>query len=275
MRPQDLHTHSLYDDGKATLEQMVRAALDKKLSAIGLSGHSPIQIGDGWTMTPDAMSEYLSEGRRLQAAYRDKIDVFLGIEYDLCSALDLSVFDYVIGSAHSIVTPQGEFPVDESSEIAKNGVDRFFGGDADWAAEAYFAQYDLLAGNPEVDIVGHFDLLTKYDEKTGLYDANSPRFLDAACGAMETLVRAEKIFELNSGAISRGYRTSPYPSERLLRRLNELGGKICLNSDAHSTGGVGFFFPEMLSIARNCGFRELWQLGEDGFHPVPISEIEA
>ncbi len=43
MRLQDLHTHSLFDDGKASLEAMVCAAVDRGLDAIGLSGHSPIE----------------------------------------------------------------------------------------------------------------------------------------------------------------------------------------------------------------------------------------
>ena len=274
MRLQDLHTHSLFDDGTASLEDMVRAAIGKGLSGIGLSGHSPIEPKDDWTMDPTALADYLAEVQCLKQVYGDQIDVFCGIEYDLCSDLDLSGFDFVIGSLHSITTPDGKFDVDNTARIAKKGVDRYFGGDADAAAEAYFAQYAAMAKNPDIDIVGHFDLLTKFDERASLYDAKSPRFLDAAFAAMELLVKAGKIFELNSGAISRGYRTAPYPSEPLLRRLRALNGKIILNSDAHSAEGIGYFFKEMLIYAENCGFSELYQLKNGSFSLVPISEIE-
>ena len=274
MRLQDLHTHSLYDDGSATPEQMVRAAVDKNLSAIGLSVHSPIEGQSEWTAQPEALPDFRAEAFRLREKYRDRITVYCGIEYDLRSALDLSEFDYVIGSLHATQTSAGSFDADNTAEIAKKGIETCFAGDADAAAEAYFAQYTAVAEDPEIDIVGHFDLLTKYDEKIGLYDAGSARYLDAAYAAMEQLVKAGKLFELNSGAISRGYRTSPYPARNLLRRLRELDGRILLSSDAHSADGVGFFFREMLEIAKNSGFKELWQLKKGRFVPVPISMIQ-
>ena len=273
MRLQDLHTHSVFDDGSATLEQMVRAAVKMGLSAIGLSCHSPIDNED-WTVPPAKMQDFLQESARLKEKYREKIRVYCGIEFDLCSKVTLSCFDYVIGSLHSTVTPAGSFYADYSAEIAKDGIDRFFAGDADAAAEAYFAQYRAAAENPAIDIVGHFDLITKFDEQGRIYDAESPRYQAAARAALRELVNAGKIFEINSGAISRGYRTDPYPARNLLDYLRSIGGKICLTSDAHSVKGVGYAFRQSLELAKDCGFRELWFLTEQGFSPVPISEIE-
>ena len=274
MRLQDLHTHSRFDDGSASLEQMVCAAIDRGLSAIGLSVHSPIEGEYDWTAKPGDLPRFIREAKRLRKAYCEQITVYCGIEYDLRSDVQLTVFDYVIGSMHSTVTPAGLFSVDYTAEIAEKGIRKYFSGDADAAAEAYFAQYSAIAKNPAVDIVGHFDLLTKFDERRCLYNAAGARFLDAAQSAMEELVRAGKIFEINSGAISRGYRTSPYPGETLLRRLRDLDGKILLSSDAHSTSGVGFFFEEMLKLSVNCGFESVYQLINGNFVPVPISEIE-
>ena len=273
MRLQDLHTHSVFDDGGATLEQMVRAAVKKGLSAIGLSCHSPIENED-WTVPETRMQDFLQESARLKEKYRDNIRVYCGVEYDLCSEIELSGFDYVIGSLHSTVTPKGSFYADYSAEIARDGIDRFFAGDADAAAEAYFAQYRAVAENPEIDIVGHFDLITKFDEQGRLYDAESPRYQAAARAAMRELVEAGKFFEINSGAMSRGYRTEPYPARDLLEYLRSIGGKICLTSDAHSVKGVGFAFRQSLELAKDCGFSELWFLTEQGFAPVPIKEIE-
>ena len=273
MRLQDLHTHSVYDDGKATLEQMVCAAVEKGLSAVGLSVHSPIEHED-WTVRSERMQDFLQESRFLKRKYRDRIAVYCGVEYDLRSVLDLSEFDYVIGSLHATVTPAGAFDTDNTAELARAGIDRFFGGDADAAAEAYFAQYRAMAENPEIDVVGHFDLLTKFDEQGRLYDDQSPRYLDAAHEAMRLLVNAGKIFEINTGAMSRGYRSDPYPAKHLLAYLRQIGGKICLNSDAHSPDGVGYAFGQSLELAKSSGFSALWFLTGDGFVPIPIPDIE-
>ena len=83
MRLQDLHTHSVFDDGSATLEQMVRAAVKMGLSAIGLSCHSPIDNED-WTVPASNMLDFLQESARLKEQYREKIRDFCGIEYALC-----------------------------------------------------------------------------------------------------------------------------------------------------------------------------------------------
>ncbi len=271
MRLQDLHTHSLLDDGKANLSQMVYAAMGKGLSAIGFSGHSPLD--EDWTMDASSLPKYLEEAKQLKEKNREKIEIFCGIEYDLRSQMDLSPFDYVIGSLHATVCPAGAFDADNTPALAKAGIDKYFDGDCDAAAEGFFAQYQAMADHPQIDIVGHFDILTKFDEQAGLYHANSPRYLQAACAAMETLVRAGKIFEVNSGAMSRGYRTAPYPAKRLLLSLREMHGKILLSSDAHSPEGIGYALEKSLALVKECGFTECWFLTETGFSPVPIREI--
>lgn len=274
MRLQDLHTHSLFDDGKNSLEEMVQAAIGKGFSAIGLSAHSPIENEHEWTMPKERLSEYLLETKRLKEAYRDQIKVFCGIEYDLRSSLDLSQFDYVIGSVHATVTPDGAFDADNTAQVAQDGLIRYFGGDADAAAKCYFSQYAQVAQTPKIDIVAHFDLLTKFNERIKLYDPDSSTYLQAALESMELLVKAEKIFEINSGAISRGYRTSPYPAKKLLSHLRSLNGRICLNSDSHSVEAIGYAFEHSLELAKECGFTELWLLTEHGFMPTAISELQ-
>lgn len=274
MRLQDLHTHSLFDDGKNSLEEMVQAAIGKGLSAIGLSGHSPIENEREWTMPKERLSEYLLEVKRLKEAYRDQIAVFCGIEYDMRSELELSQFDYVIGSLHATVTPDGTFDADNTPQIAQEGIARYFGCDSDMAAKCYFSQYAAMAQIPEIDIVGHFDLLTKYNEKVKIYNPDSSIYLNSAFEAMEVLVRAEKIFEINTGAISRGYRTGPYPAKKLLSHLRALNGRICLNSDSHSAKAIGCAFEQSLELAKECGFTELWLLTEQGFMPMSISELQ-
>ena len=127
-----------------------------------------------------------------------------------------------------------------------------------------------LAEIGEVDIVGHFDLLTKFDEPECIYDVHSARYRDAARFAMERLVNAGKIFEINTGAVSRGYRTTFYPSEDLLRDLFSLGGKICLSSDSHSVKTLGFQRDKAKACAVAAGFNVVWEWNGTDFEPVAL-----
>ena len=47
---QNLHTHTLYCDGKDSVEEMVRAAIDKGFTTLGFSGHGNCRRIDQYSM---------------------------------------------------------------------------------------------------------------------------------------------------------------------------------------------------------------------------------
>lgn len=270
MMRQSLHTHCTFDDGAATPEEMVRAALDAGLDAVGLSLHSPIPGEEDWCALPEKIPAFQDEMRRLAAAYRNEIAVYCGLEYDLCSKPDFSGFSYVIASVHELVVDGRRWSVDNTRAIAQQMLREAFDGDSDAAAQAYFAAVARIAALPEADIVGHFDLLTKFDEPEPLYHAEGLAYQTAALDAMERLVHAGKIFEINTGAVAKGYRTAFYPSAPLLCALREMGGKITISSDAHAADKIAFGFPQAEALARRCGFTELWQFNGRAFEPTEL-----
>jgi len=267
---QNLHTHTVFDDGKNTPAEMAQAALDAGLTSLGFSGHSPLPWQNDWAMTPEGMSAWLAAAEDAKRTFTGRLTVYSGLEWDAASSPDVRGFDYVIGSVHHVAVGGEVVSVDESPEITREAISRLYGGDAAAMAEAYFAAVRALADVPFVDIVGHFDLLTKFDEKHALFDETAPRYSDAAMGALEALARADKLFEVNTGAIARGWRTTPYPSVPLLRELKARGARVLVTSDAHSTSGIACAFPETEKLLREIGFRERWELTGQGFAPVPL-----
>lgn len=261
MIKQNLHCHTTYDDGRNTPEEMVLAAEKAGLSSLGISVHAYIP-GEDWTSTEESEKACIEEIYRLKEKYAGRIDVYCGLEYDVFGPKNFDSYEYFIGSGHVL---GDHLYADSSCENAKL-TQAHFGG-ADSTAERYFANCATLADIPEIDIVGHFDLLTKYDEQSHLYDPSSPRFRDAAYAAMEKLNAAGKIFEINTGAISRGYRTTPYPSPELLKHLHGLGGRLCICSDAHDAENVAGSFGMAEELAVSCGFKEYWVFDGEKFIP--------
>ena len=175
--------------------------------------------------------------------------------------------------------------VDWEKETMHWAIDRLYGGDSLALAEDYFASVAQFADDPACQIVGHFDLLTKFEEQVAengdvvgvdgrgngeirvpepLFDARHPRYLDAAGNAIFALAGAHKIFEINTGAMAKGYRTEPYPGGRLLELILQAGGRITVNSDCHAAGKLDYGFAEAFDLARGIGFTEYWVLGPDG-----------
>ena len=120
--------------------------------------------------------------------------------------------------------------------------------------EALDESADVIA-RTHADLIGHFDLITKYNEKNALFDEESPRYLDAAFSALDALLETGRPFEVNTGAISRGYRSRPYPALPLLRRIAQKGGRVVLSSDSHSAKTLCAHFAEATALCESVGLK--------------------
>jgi len=270
---QNLHTHTVFDDGKNTPKEMCAAALAAGLTSLGFSCHSVLPYDNDWSLAPERVPDYLAAVREAKNAFMGRLAVYSGIELDGISSHSVQDFDYVIGSLHHIQFG-GEYPsIDDTAAITRDILERYFGGDRDAMAAAYFAQYADLAADADVDVVGHFDLLSKFDETDGIFDPAAPAYRDSAMAALEALCGADKIFEVNTGAMAKGYRTAPYPSLFFLRELKARRARLIVSSDAHTADAVAFAFRKTEARLAALGFTELWEFDGRQFVPVPLSDI--
>ena len=229
----DLHVHSVYSDGKNTPEEIVAAAIALGLEEIAVTDHSYTWFDESYCIKKDAQNAYIDEISALKARYSDKIRILCGIEQDYYSEEPTDRFDFVVGSVHYIKCGEQFVEVDHLSE-ARECIAGYFGGDSDAYAEKYFSTLSDVCRRTGCDIIGHFDLITKFCERETLFDTESPRYIAAWKGAVDELLKYGKPFEINTGAISRGYRTSPYPSMAQIDYIKSHGGRLVLSSDAHS-----------------------------------------
>ena len=76
------HSHSLYCDGRASMEDFVRFALSEGFTSYGFSSHAPLPFSTAWTMEWDRMNDYQAEFHRIKEKYAGKIELYLGLEID-------------------------------------------------------------------------------------------------------------------------------------------------------------------------------------------------
>jgi histidinol-phosphatase (PHP family) len=103
-----------------------------------------------------------------------------------------------------------------------------------------------------------------------MFDALDARYVRGAMEAIQCAVERDLIIEINTGAMSRGYRTEPYPSRELLKEIHMRGGRILISSDCHRTEWIDFAFEQAAELARECGFREIWEWRNGGFVEVGL-----
>ena len=94
------------------------------------------------------------------------------------------------------------------------------------------------------DIIGHFDLVSKFIEVDPAFDVKHPRYVKAWQQAADELLKTGKPFEMNTGAMSRGYRTEPYPAKDIRDYIRAHGGKLIMSSDAHAKENITYGFKE-------------------------------
>ncbi len=264
MKKINLHGHSTYCDGANSIEQMILAAIDRGFDIFGFSGHSHLPFDDSWCMSVENTKEYIKEVRSLAAKYDNKISILCGVEQDYLSETPVEQYDYVIGSVHVIPKDGNYISVDYTPEHLIESIEKYYDGDALSFAEDYFQMIGDVYKKTKCHIIGHFDLLTKFNEKTPIFDTSHPRYVSAVDNALSKLLASDVIFEVNTGAISRGYRTTPYPAPDILKKIHEGGGKVIISSDTHSIESVDSGFEDALIYIKDCGFNKISAIDKNG-----------
>ena len=268
----NLHTHTTYCDGKHTPLEMAEAAYKKGFRSLGFSGHAYTPFDESYCMSEEATKAYQKEIRLLGDRFAGTLDIFLGIENDGAAPQGTEEYDFVIGSMHYIFVNGRYYGVDESPQILRQCIEEGFAGNSLRMTEAYYEALLAYVQTGKMDIVGHVDLIEKFNSHNAFFDSSSPTYRNIALGAIEEIAKSGKIVEVNTGAMARGYTKTPYPASFLIKRLVELKAPLILSADAHDKNGIDAYFKETLALLQALGVKELMELRKgEGFVGVPLS----
>jgi len=266
--PYNFHTHSTYCDGVTSLENMAAAACD-----LGFSGHLYID-GTSVSMSDEGIQAYKEDIAALQKTYAGRMNILCGAEADFWDNRDLSSFDYIIQSCHDFRFEGDDgyvyVPTDHTVDIVKDAVARYFGGDWYAANKHFFGLVAQIAKKDRVDIIGHFDYLTKYNGNGIFFDESDPRYVAAWQDALDALLPLGVPFEINTSGFYRGMRSCFYPAPPILKEIFRRGGSITFSGDVHDKNNLYKGFPEALAMAREIGFRQASIMTPNGPASVEI-----
>ena len=260
------HTHSTFSDGKNTMEEMVQAAIDAGMPVLGLSDHSDSPYQE-YCMRKAQYPEYLAEIERLQKKYAGKITLLKGIELDSNSDPEITKeLDYFLGSVHELVYEDRFYGIDHAKSIQQECIDREHGGDIHGFERDYFDVLTAHIQKNKPTIVGHFDVITKFS----LMPEEDENYRRIAREALARAIAACPYIEMNTGAISRGWRKTPYPCEYLLDTVKSQGGHILLSADSHHKDNLTFYFDESVELLRAAGIDHIAVFNGKDFDLVGI-----
>lgn len=198
----DLHMHSTWSDGVASIQEMAEACRDRGYGYMAITDHSrAVTVANG--LTPERVRAQWEEVAEVQARMGDGLRIFRGQEVDILKdgSLDqpddiLAELDLVVASVHSFM---------------------------DMDREAMTARVLRALESGRVDILGH---------PTGrLLNRREPFELD-----VEAVLLAARDHQVAVEVNAHPRRLDL--NDHYLRRARELGVRVAINTDAHSVQGL-------------------------------------
>ncbi len=271
------HTHTTYCDGVSPAEETVKAALGLGFRSLGFTSHAPQHFDLPYAIAPDREKDYIREIRALGEKYRDRLRIYCGIERDLFSCADPSPYDYYIASVHYIPCGGRMMAVDASAAVMEEMVRTYFSGSGLAMAGAYYSLLAAYARAWRPPIIGHFDLIKKFNASLSLFDEEDPAYLAIARDALGAILDSGAMLEVNTGGIARGYIDAPYPSPAILKLWRSMGGRVTVSSDCHNARDLDCAFDAVPAWLGEAGFDRFYVLGtgEALFEEVPLSAPSA
>lgn len=252
----DYHTHHVRcGHASGELEEYVVKGIEIGLSQLGLSDHMPLLHVDpetyfpGMAMPMEELPNYAEEAFRLQAKYKDQIDIRVGLEGDYIEGYEAEIerivkaypWDYVIGSIHFL----GEWDISDYRQTdGWNERDPF---------EVYEQYYDAVkkaARTGFFDFLGHIDVIKRF----GFKPEQSVEHLERE--ALQAIKDAGLAIELNASGLRMPV-NEMFPSRRMLEYAYELGIPVTIGSDAHQPERLAQYLDQAVHQLREIGFNEL------------------
>ena len=254
----DFHMHSYHSgDSDTPMEDQIRAALSLGLSSVCFTEH--LDMDWPYQNTPDLepgtfdldLAAYRQEYLRLRDKYRDRLDIFYGVELGLQPHLgdrlgaftaDHPEFDFILGSTH--VSRQ----MDPYYSIF------FEGRTEEEAYRTYFTDSLLsLRAFHQIDSYGHMDYVVRYGPNQDRFYSYE-RYRDVIDPILDLLLEHDIALEINTAGLSKGL-SQCNPCTGIVRRYRQMGGrKITVGADAHAPAAVAAGFDTAAAILTEAGF---------------------
>ncbi len=285
----NLHTHSVYSDGKSQPREIVEEAIRQGLTTIGFSEHSPLPFDNTFSVKSADMPRYVAEIAQLKAEFKDKIDIYCALEADYLTGVSepFSVtkekyhLDYLIGGVHLVIDPalrqaQGpakskviepvEMPAISADEIwfidgpkwevYDEGLQKFFNGDIRRAVRRFFEQSNEMIENEQFDIIAHFDKI-KMHNRDRYFHEDEPWYRKLALETLDLIRQKGLVMEINTRGIYKKRYNGFYPSPWLMEEAYKMGVPAIISADAHHFSEITLEFDAAEEALKRAGYRSV------------------
>lgn len=281
MQPSNFHSHCIFCDGRSYPEDYIKFALSANFRAYGFSSHSPLPFETCWNMSAADMPAYLNEIARLKEKYKDRIEIYTGLEIDcLDETYNASIpyfqelpLDYRISSIHFIPWRQPLLEanmtcIDGSYSDFHTAIEERYRGNIRAVVADYYHSSMRMVESGGFDIVGHMDKIYMNAGRHPDFDRDA----DWYGRLLEEYIRliAEKalIVEINTKNYLRKQQTFPHLS--LFSLLKKYQIPVMVNTDSHFPELIHAGRTDVLQLLKAAGYRTTRELVNGKWEDIEI-----
>ena len=271
----NLHTHSVYSDGKSQPREIVEEAIRQGFTTLGFSEHSPLPFDNNFSVKSADMPCYVAEIARLKEEFKDRIDIYCALEADYLTGVSEPFavtrekyhLDYLIGGVHLVVDPalrQARGPLADEIwfidgpkwEVYDEGLQKFFDGDIRRAVRRFFEQSNEMIENEQFDIIAHFDKI-KMHNRDRYFHEDEPWYRKLALETLDLIREKGLVMEINTRGIYKKRYNGFYPSPWLMEEACKMGVPAIISADAHHFSEISLEFTAAEEALKKAGYRSV------------------
>ena len=217
----DLHTHTNFSDGEASLDYLICAARDKGYG-LGISDH----IFCGGNDTVDKIAAYVETVKRTEAFVG--VEANIGEDYQLPTFIDKDI-DYVIASIHSVEDREKKLYFSSyfcyRCGAAKTYTPNYDANRLEEYLETMLLMIERTMNSQRIDILGHATVNPMYEAMQ-----NKAFLRDWDQAVIDLCVKNHVAIEISN--------LWKAPREDFLKTAYACGAKFSLGSDCHVLADV-------------------------------------
>lgn len=250
----DYHVHTSFsDDSDYPMEDCLTRAISLGVDEICFTEHTDFGVKGGKNQKPNCpTAEYLSEFRRCEKIFSDKITMKFGMEFgmqvgtveEFQKLFEEYPFDFIILSCHQVDNMEFHTQEFQRGKTQKECHERY-----------YKEIFDVAKIYDDWSVLGHLDMIKRYDLQ-GEYPFENVR--DVVAEILKLTISKGKGIEVNTSCYRYGLKDLT-PSRKILKLYKDLGGEILtIGSDSHE--------PPHLAVKLKETQEELAQMGFKNFY---------
>ena len=305
----NLHTHSIYSDGKSQPREIVEEAVRQGLTTLGFSEHSPLPFDNNFSVKAADMPDYVAEIAQLKAEFKGKIDLYCALEADYITGVSEPFavtkakyhLDYLIGGVHLVInkpteptprsviagtdpqSPTLQRPIEEPTlseniwfidgpkwEVYDEGLQKFFDGDIRRAVRRFYEQTNEMIENEQFDIIAHFDKI-KMHNRERYFREDEPWYRALALETLDLIREKGLVMEVNTRGIYKKRYNGFYPSPWLMDEACKMGIPAVISADAHHFSEITLEFAAAEEALKKAGYRSVVNFKDGQWVEVAIS----